>query len=108
MVVLAPMTERRQLTDDHANFWRAGCVLLAQMTKREWRDGESQRYRRFRQIDYQLTWKLVGPHSCSLFSAALEGPPPKGPEYSETIDWPVARAWRRALIEATGLTPIKK
>jgi hypothetical protein len=99
------MVERRQLTDQHINYWREGCALLAQMTRREWRDGESQRYRRFQKIDYELTWKLVGPHSCSLFSSRLEGLPFKGPEYLETIDWPASQAWRKALIEATGLTP---
>jgi hypothetical protein len=99
------MVERRQLTDEHVNLWREGCVLLAQMTKREYSEGETARYRRFRQIDKALTWPLVGPHSESLFSVHLDGPPPKGPEYSETIDWPVSQAWRRALIEATGLTP---
>jgi hypothetical protein len=99
------VVERRQLTDEHCNLWREGCVLLAQMTKREWRDGESERYHAFRQIHKKLTWRLVGTASVSLFDAALDGQPTKGPEYSETIDWPVSQAWRRALIEATGLTP---
>jgi hypothetical protein len=27
------------------------------------------------------------------------------PEYARAIDWPISQAWRRALIEATGLTP---
>jgi hypothetical protein len=99
------MTEERELLDEHVDLWREGCALLAQMTKREYAAGESERYRRFQAVNKALSWHLVGPHSESLFSAALEGPPTQGPEYLQTIDWPVARVWRHALIEATGLTP---
>jgi hypothetical protein len=52
---------------------------------------------------------LVCPHSCSPFSAHLDGPPDQwvSPYYLQYIDWPVARTWRRALIEATGIKPRK-
>jgi len=40
-----------------------------------------------------------GPWSCSLFSASLEGPPTMGPQYVQTIDWPISQVWRAALIE---------
>jgi len=54
-----------------------------------------------------LTWLPIGPHSCSLFSALLDGPPDPwvSPEYLQYIDWPISQTWRRALIEATGGTP---
>ena len=99
------MVERRQLSDEHVDLWREGCALLDQMSRREYREGESERYYQFRDIDKRLTWRLVGPWSCSLFSASLEGPSTMGPEYVQTRDWPIAQAWRAALIEATGLTP---
>ena len=101
------MVERRQLTDEHVALWREGCALLAQMTKPEYRKGQSDRYYRFRDIDKALTWPLIGPHSESVFSAHLDGPPDLwvSPEYALYIDWPVAQAWRKALIEATGITP---
>ena len=61
----------------------------------------------FLDIDKALTWPLIGPHSESVFSAHLDGPPDLwvSPEYALYIDWPVAQAWRKALIEATGITP---
>jgi hypothetical protein len=99
------MVERRHLTDEMIALWREGCNLLDLMSKREYQQGESETYRRFQHINKNLTWPLVGPHSCSLFSAELDGPPTKGPQYLQTIDWPVAQTWRRALIDATGLTP---
>ena len=101
------MVERRQLTDEHVALWREGCALLAQMTKPEYRKGQSDRYYRFRDIDKALTWPLIGPHSESVFSAHLDGPPDlwTSPEYGQYRDWPVAQTWRKALIEATGLTP---
>jgi hypothetical protein len=101
------MTELRPLPDEHVNLWREGCAELQAMSKREFFEGKSVRYRRFLAIDKALTWRLVSPASESLFSHDLDGPPPKGPEYQETIDWPAARRWRHALIEATGLTPKK-
>jgi hypothetical protein len=69
--------------------------------------GESERYRRYQSINKTLMWGLVGPHSCSLFSAHLDGPPDEwcSPSYAMYIDWPTAQAWRRALIDATGITP---
>jgi hypothetical protein len=30
-----------------------------------------------------------------------------GPEYLQTIDWPVSQTWRKALIEASGIVPRK-
>jgi hypothetical protein len=53
-----------------------------------------------------LTWRLTGPHSCSLFSAALDGPPHEylTPSHLQFLDWPAAQTWRKALIEATGIT----
>ena len=42
-----------------------------------------------------------------LFDARLDGPCDMRPEYAQAIDWPISQAWRRALIEATGLTPKK-
>jgi hypothetical protein len=101
------MVERKQLTDEIAQLWREGCALLDAMTRREYGDGESDRYYQFCDIDKRLTWPLVGPHSCSLFSAHLDGPPDPwtSPGYAQYIDWPVAQTWRRALIDATGLTP---
>ena len=101
------MVERRQLTDRHCELWREGCALLGAMSKRECEQGESDRYRRFQQVDKMLTWPLVGTWSCSLFSARLDGAPDEwvSPQYAMYIDWPTAQAWRRALIDATGLTP---
>jgi hypothetical protein len=37
--------------------------------------GGSDRYYEFRAIDKKLTWRLVGPHGKSQFSAHLDGPP---------------------------------
>jgi hypothetical protein len=52
----------------------------------------------------RLTWHLTGPHSCSLFSAALDGPPHEylTPSHLQFLD--SAQTWRRALIDATGIT----
>jgi hypothetical protein len=96
------MVERLQLTDEHVRLWIEGCAVLASMTRREYRDGHHER---FNEINKNLTWRLVGPWSCSLFSASLDGPPTMGPQYADTITWPTAQTWRKALIEATGLTP---
>ena len=103
------MVERRQLSDEHIALWREGCALLDQMTKREYGKGESDRYYEFTAIDKKLTWRLVGPHSCSLFSAHLDGAPDPwvSPEYLQYIDRPVAQTWRKALIEASGVVPRK-
>jgi hypothetical protein len=103
------MVERKQLTDEMVELWRTGCALLDAMTRREYSDGESDRYYQFRDIDKRLTWPLVGPHSCSLFSAHLDGPPDlwTSPQYGMYIDWPVAQTWRKALIEASGVVPRK-
>jgi hypothetical protein len=107
------MVERRQLTDEHVRHWREGCALLEQMTEREYVKGESDRYFEFLEINKKLTWRLVGPHSQSLFSPLLDGKPDEwsSEEYSQYVqeeeqrDFSIARTWRRALIEATGLTP---
>ena len=87
--------------------WREGCALLDQMTKRDYDKGESDRYRRYQQINQSLTWLLVGPHSRSLFSAHLDGPldPWVSPQYLQYIDWPVRQSWRKALIDTSGLKP---
>jgi hypothetical protein len=29
------------------------------------------------------------------------------PEYAQAVDWPISQAWRRALVEASGITPRK-
>jgi hypothetical protein len=49
---------------------------------------------------------LIGPHSRSLFRTALDGPPHEYlmPSHLQFIDWPAAQTWRKALIEATGIT----
>jgi hypothetical protein len=99
------MVERHKLTDEHCDLWREGCAMLDAMTKREHRQAESDRYFAFLQINKKLTWHLVGPHSCSLFSSELDGPPTAPSHYAIAIDWPTAQTWRRALIDATGLTP---
>jgi hypothetical protein len=88
--------------------WREECALLEAMTKREYGKGESARYYEFRAVDKKLTWHLVGPHGCSLFSAHLGPPDPwTSPQYLQYADWPVARSWRTALIQAIGITPRK-
>ena len=99
--------EQRQLTDEHIALWREGCTLLEAMTPTEYAEGRSDRCRRFRAIHKELTWGLLDPHSASLFDARLDGPCDMRPEYARAIDWPISQAWRRALIEATGLTPKK-
>jgi hypothetical protein len=99
------MVERRQLTEEHVALWREGCAELKAMTRREWSEGRSERYRCFLAIDKALTWSLVGPHSASLFDARLDGPCDMRPEFAQAIDRPASQAWRRALIEATGETP---
>ena len=98
---------QRQLTDEHIALWREGCTLLEAMTPTEYAEGRSDRCRRFRAIHKELTWGLLDPHSASLFDARLDGPCDMRPEYAQAIDWPISQAWRRALIEATGLTPKK-
>jgi hypothetical protein len=44
---------------------------------------------------------LIGPHSCSVFTAALNVPPREylTPSHLQFIDWPVAQTWRKALLE---------
>ena len=98
---------QRQLTDEHIALWREGCTLFETMTPSEYAEGRSDRCRRFRAIHKELTWGLLDPHSASLFDARLDGPCDMRPEYAQAIDWPISQAWRRALIEATGLTPKK-
>jgi hypothetical protein len=99
------MTEHQQLSDEHLDLWHEGCLELVAMTAQEWDEGRSERYRCFQAISKALTWALIGPHSVSLFDPRLDGPPVRPPEYGQTIDWEISRAWRRALIEATGETP---
>jgi hypothetical protein len=102
-----PPERGAEITDEHVALWREGCALLAAMSPREYRCGESERYRAFQRVNKNLTWELVGPHSESLFSAHLNGSPDPwvSPEYRQYIDWPVAQTWRRSLIDATGITP---
>jgi hypothetical protein len=38
------MVERKQLTDEMVELWREGYALLDAMTKREYQQGESERY----------------------------------------------------------------
>jgi hypothetical protein len=99
------MTERKQLTDEMVRQFREGCALLAAMSEHEYAEGESDRYYQFCDLDKNLTWRLIGPHSCSVFSADLDGPCYLRPELAQAVDWPVAQTWRKALIEATGITP---
>ena len=103
------MVERRQLTDEHVALWREGCAELEAMSRREYARGTSKRYRRFCEIDKALTWRLIGPHSESVFSAHLDGPPDlwTSPQYGMYIDWPIAQTWRKALIEASRVVPKK-
>jgi hypothetical protein len=100
------MVERKQLTDEMVELWREGCALLDAMTKREYQQGESERYYEYRAIDKRLTWRLVGPHGCSLFNASLDAPPHEylTPSHLQFLDWPAAQTWRKAVIEATGIT----
>lgn len=81
--------------------------MLAQMTKREYSIGESDRFYEFRAIDKKLAWRPVGPHSESLFSVHLDGPPDPwvSCEQLRQADSPIAQTWRRALIDASGVTP---
>jgi hypothetical protein len=101
------MVERRQLTDEMVELFRQGCALLEAMSPREYDRGESRRYRAFCEIDRKLTWRLIGPHSCSVFDAALDGPPHAylTSSHLQFIDWPAAQTWRTALIEAGGIVP---
>jgi hypothetical protein len=101
------MVERRQLTEQHCELWREGCRLLDWMSVGEYRAMNSDRFLEFLQINKQLTWHLIGPHSTSLFDAGLDHPldPSCSRRLGAFIDWEVAQAWRRALIEATELTP---
>jgi hypothetical protein len=102
------MVERRQLTDEHCDLWKRGCALLQAMSEREYREGQSDRYYRFCDIDKALTWRLVSPASESLFSAHLDGPPERWASGGQqAIEWPIAQTWRKALIEASGMTPRK-
>jgi hypothetical protein len=83
-----------------------GCSLLEAMSPREWHLGESKRYREILAIDKKLTWRMVGAHSPSLFDACLDGPPYEyfTPSHLQFIDWQVSQSWRKALIEASGMT----
>jgi hypothetical protein len=99
------MVEQRQLTDEMVHQFREGCALLTAMTPHEWDEGRSERYRRFCDLDKNLTWSLIGPWSVSVFDSRLDGPCERRPEYAQARDWSISQAWRRALIEATGLVP---
>jgi hypothetical protein len=99
------LTERHQLTAEHLTLWREGCELLAAMTPKEYREMRGERWDRFAQIDKALTWGLIGPWSASVFDAELDGPCGQRLEMCQSVDWPNSQAWRRALIEASGLTP---
>src|SRR5262245_21624543 len=101
------MVEQRQLTDEMIRQFREGCELLQAMSEREYDEGKSDRYCRFCEIDKHLTWGLIGPWSASVFDARLDGPCDMRPEYAQAVDWGISQAWRRALIECTGLTPKK-
>jgi hypothetical protein len=65
----------------------------------EYYRAESDRHFAFLAVNKRLTWRLVGPHSCSLFSGHLDGPPDAWVSLGQLqyIDWPVAQTWRRAL-----------
>jgi hypothetical protein len=89
-----------QLTDEHLALWCEGCALSRGMTEREWREGKSDRYRRFQEIDKALTWKLVDPGGPSVFEDLSAMPSYLRPDMGVFIDWPVAVAWQKALIEA--------
>jgi hypothetical protein len=53
-------------------------------------------------------WSLLRlpARACSLFIPALDGPSHDylTPPHLQFIDWPVAQTWRKALIEASGIT----
>jgi hypothetical protein len=101
------MTEARELTDEHVALWIEGCTLLAAMTAAEYHENDNQRSWRLRQIDKELTWRLVSPGSVSLFDGILDGPPEPWalPASAQYVDWIPAQTWRNALIQATGLIP---
>jgi hypothetical protein len=101
------MVEQRQFADEMVRQFYEGCELLKVMTPQEWDEGQSDRYRRFCDLDRQLTWGLIGPWSASVFDARLDGPCDMRPEYAQAVDWPISQAWRRALVEASGITPRK-
>jgi hypothetical protein len=100
------MTDERELTDEHIALWREGCRVINAMTPREYNEGGPLRSR-FLEINRDLTWHLVGPWSTSLFDEHLDDSPDEwsNPSTQNYRDWMIARTWRNALIEATGLTP---
>jgi hypothetical protein len=98
------MDEQRQLTNEMVEQFREGCRLLAAMTPEEYRTMRGEKWERFKLIDKALTWSSVDPGGPSVFDD-LDRPCPYGPHMGTAIDWPVAQAWQRALIEASGETP---
>jgi hypothetical protein len=92
------MTEH-QLTDEMVDQFREGCALLAAMTRGEWDKRRSARYRRFQDLDKALTWSLVDVAGPSVFENLDRCPT------AWALDWPVAQAWQRALIETSGVAP---
>jgi hypothetical protein len=87
------------------NQFREGCRLLAAMTTTEFWERKSERWRRFKELDKNLSWPLVDPGGPSVFDPRLDGPCPYGPQTGLAIDWPTAQQWQRALVEASGEVP---
>jgi hypothetical protein len=102
-----PAERGAEITAEMIKLWTEGCALLDAMSPSEYHDGDSERYYRLRQIDKDLTWRLVSPGSVSLFDYILDEPAEKWtlPSSAMYADWIPARTWREALIQATGLKP---
>jgi hypothetical protein len=94
-----------QLTDEQIAQFREGCALLNAMTPAEYRWRKGEKWERFSLIDKELCWPLGLVGGPSVFETELDGPCPYRPDQGLAIDWPVAQAWRKALIAATGETP---
>jgi hypothetical protein len=98
------MDEQRQLTHEMVEKFKEGCALLRAMSPAEYHEMTSERWRRFSLFDKALTWPLVSPGGPSVFDD-LSGPCPYEPYRGLAMDWPVAVARQKALIEASAVTP---
>jgi hypothetical protein len=99
------MTKQHQLTDEMVAKFKEGCALLRAITPEEYRLMRGEKWERFKMIDKFLTWKLVDPGGPSVFDDLSTMPSYLRPDMGRFVDWPVAVAWQKALIEASGETP---
>jgi hypothetical protein len=99
------MTQQHLLSDDHVAKFREGCALLRAMTPEEYWLRRGDEWERFKLIDKALTWKLVDPGGPSVFEDLSVMPSYLRPDMGLFIDWPVAVAWQKALIEVSGEVP---